>query len=678
MKAEIKYIGIIDYNRQIHHIEFKSGVNIITGKSSTGKSAILEVFDYCFGSSEFNIPDGVLTQNAILYFVVLCLEEAYLVLGRGEHKNIHYITTETDENLVMDYNNFNYEYFSNLDKINSTDFNKELNKYFKLDIEDTDEDLEDRKYRKNNAKKGAPSFRHFSSFILQHQNLIANKHALFYRFDEKEKKDQTIEQFKIFLSIVDAEYFVLKQKLAEYQREKKQIEFLKEKALKLRESFRMSLVDLLKEFQLKTNKRLFSEDVDEVISKPTKFLRLLDDFEINLNEVPNIDIVQRNELQKRYNNIMADIRKAQNTISNIDVSIAYAKDFANQKSNISHVKGASSVHDGCVFCGNTNENLFEEQNKLVGAINWFNSEMKKSSYTIQSFESDRKSYEAYITNLQAEARKLKRELSTYDKIIKELYNNKSIEEQARKVVLKIETFLESLQEQNTEDVQEDLKKIQEKISGVESRLREEYNTDQALELAMRQINQEINRIGSKLDFEKIYKQSLNLKFDIETFELYQQNTAQGKPTNRVYLRSMGSGANWLYSHISLFTGLLYHFCALGRKALIPTILFIDQPSQVYFPSEIDKDEKFDAHKLKESSLKKGEDLERIVSEDLESVTNLYNQLIAFCNYTDDETGIKPQIIITDHADNLKLQDVTFESLVRARWRKEGEGLIQGV
>ena len=51
-----------------------------------------------------------------------------------------------------------------------------------------------------NAKKEAPSFRHFTSFMLQHQNLIANKHALFYRFDEKEKKDQVIEQFKIFLN----------------------------------------------------------------------------------------------------------------------------------------------------------------------------------------------------------------------------------------------------------------------------------------------------------------------------------------------------------------------------------------------------------------------------------------------------------------------------------------------
>ncbi|VTR62287.1 Uncharacterised protein [Actinobacillus pleuropneumoniae] len=47
------------------------------------------------------------------------------------------------------------------------------------------------------------------SFILQHQNLIANKHALFYRFDEKEKREQVIEHTKIFLGFVDQTYFLL-------------------------------------------------------------------------------------------------------------------------------------------------------------------------------------------------------------------------------------------------------------------------------------------------------------------------------------------------------------------------------------------------------------------------------------------------------------------------------------
>ena len=71
MKSYLKYIAVIDKQGKIHPVEFNSGVNVITGKSSTGKSAMIEIFDYCFGNSDNTIPAGVITDNAILYFIVL-------------------------------------------------------------------------------------------------------------------------------------------------------------------------------------------------------------------------------------------------------------------------------------------------------------------------------------------------------------------------------------------------------------------------------------------------------------------------------------------------------------------------------------------------------------------------------------------------------------------------------
>ncbi len=121
--------------------------------------------------------------------------------------------------------------------------------------------------------------------------------------------------------------------------------------------------------------------------------------------------------------------------------------------------------------------------------------------------------------------------------------------------------------------------------------------------------------------------------------------------SKVFLRSMGSGANWLYCHIALFTSIQRYFCSIGDKALVPPILFLDQPSQVYFPTSIDHEENFSAKDLKEKEGK----IETL-DEDLSAVTNLFDQLISFCSSTDTETGIIPQIIVTDHADNLKLKD----------------------
>ena len=49
MKCFLRYIGVVDTQEKLHHVRLEPGLNVITGKSSTGKSAILEIFDYCLG-----------------------------------------------------------------------------------------------------------------------------------------------------------------------------------------------------------------------------------------------------------------------------------------------------------------------------------------------------------------------------------------------------------------------------------------------------------------------------------------------------------------------------------------------------------------------------------------------------------------------------------------------------
>ena len=179
----------------------------------------------------------------------------------------------------------------------------------------------------------------------------------------------------------------------------------------------------------------------------------------------------------------------------------------------------------------------------------------------------------------------------------------------------------------------------------------------------------MNEIGATLDFEQSYK-PINLKFDLDTFDLFHLKGNNDK----VYLRAMGSGANWLYSHLSLFLGFQHYFCSLKDKCNIPTFLFIDQPSQVYFPSNIDNKENFDPENLKaQTTSKDGSSLKQVVDDDIASVTNMYAQMVKHCSFTFTQTGIMPQIIVTDHADHLDLRDVAkFEDLVNGRrWRTRG-------
>ena len=71
METLIKYLGLVDHNDTPHGVSFKEGLNIVTGRSSTGKSALIEIFDYCMGATSSTIPKGVITDNAAVFFMII-------------------------------------------------------------------------------------------------------------------------------------------------------------------------------------------------------------------------------------------------------------------------------------------------------------------------------------------------------------------------------------------------------------------------------------------------------------------------------------------------------------------------------------------------------------------------------------------------------------------------------
>ena len=56
----------------------------------------------------------------------------------------------------------------------------------------------------------------------------------------------------------------------------------------------------------------------------------------------------------------------------------------------------------------------------------------------------------------------------------------------------------------------------------------------------------------------------------------------------VSLDQMGSGENWVGYHLATMLGLHRHFVEADRP--VPRFLAIDQPSQVYFPPEVDDED----------------------------------------------------------------------------------------
>lgn len=89
MKCYIREIAIFGTDGEKRGIDnLKEGLNIITGDSQTGKSALLEIVDYCLLSSRSTIPRGKIIEFANLFAIVLELNDKYIVLGRPASKSV--------------------------------------------------------------------------------------------------------------------------------------------------------------------------------------------------------------------------------------------------------------------------------------------------------------------------------------------------------------------------------------------------------------------------------------------------------------------------------------------------------------------------------------------------------------------------------------------------------------
>lgn len=660
MKSFVKSIGVIDKNQRVHAVDFGPGINVVTGRSSTGKSALIEVFDYCFGSSEYTVPVGVITQNAAVYFTILRVNQKDIVLARkpsSEHALIREVNDEThlkDGILAPEFLEEGYYVALKL-------FKRQLASYFGLDVTHVEEEAKEYKTKKDPA----PSVRSFTSFMLQHQNLVANKHAIFYRFDEQHEREQVIRHLDIFLGFADQKYFLLRQELDKYERDRKRLEFQLPRIAEVRAAAERDVTSLFDQFAAITGTADELGGAKQAVANPQVAFDKISKIRIKLLPLSSEHAKQRQLLEDQKAKLVASLRVLHNELGKVRASIATANRYSSDAVKAVIPETAEITVSHCPFCNSETHAVENAANRLTEALQWLNSDLRQTHYQLESFENAEKSLVAEIEAKESEIRAVDARISALDKVIEDLEEHRSQYELAIRSKALIEGALLRLLERVDGRASEELDALDKKIRELKAKLAADYDLPTKRARATDFINNAMSEIGRKFDFEDSYR-PINLKFDLDTFDLWHEPPDGDK----VFLRSMGSGANWLYSHLTLFMALHKYFCSLGPHCKIPTILFLDQPTQVYFPSVLDVGEKFEAEKI---SLR----AQRNVDEDIRAVQNMFNQLIAFCRETEESTGVRPQIIITDHADHLVLADgISFESLVNGRrWREPGAGLI---
>lgn len=61
------------------------GLNIITGKSKTGKSAIIDIVDYCLGRGSFNVAEGTIRKKVACFGLHISKGTDEVIIARDRH-----------------------------------------------------------------------------------------------------------------------------------------------------------------------------------------------------------------------------------------------------------------------------------------------------------------------------------------------------------------------------------------------------------------------------------------------------------------------------------------------------------------------------------------------------------------------------------------------------------------
>ena len=79
VSLQIRTLVLYSRRGEIRELPFNlGGLSVLTGASKTGKSAIIDIVDYCTGRGECNVADGVIRKYVGWYAILFQLQESQM------------------------------------------------------------------------------------------------------------------------------------------------------------------------------------------------------------------------------------------------------------------------------------------------------------------------------------------------------------------------------------------------------------------------------------------------------------------------------------------------------------------------------------------------------------------------------------------------------------------------
>lgn len=631
---QIEKIIIYSINGELRELPFYlNRPNIITGKSSTGKTTIIDIIDYCLGSDEFNVSDGVISDYAEWFALQLHFDDEIVFVARKKPEHGQKST------------NVSFLKSGSLIKIPEL---KDLNQTTTID------EVVDFIWTKLNNMKSTSDFdseigygatlRQTLYYCFQHQNEIASNSILFHKQDHQFVPQNMKDTIPYLLGAVSEEYARSISKLRDVNKKLNALYRTKKESHDAIDNFYSKSGKLLIESK---NVGLWEGDTAHCTREQMlEELKKIENRGASANEnltIENSLASLQYELDKLNKSLIAIDRKISTSKEYYDIQKGYSDELVFQYNRLQPIGlfVESNVHTECPLC----KSILEESIPTVSSINekfqYINNVLTENIHESSQIE-------VYLKDLEEKKKCVRNRIVTKTEEIRtviEQNNNlkkmHTLNNLRNHTIGRISLLLESTRDEKSEDIDQIIIDLEHKRKKLEDTIDKE-SSEVRMDSIQNIISNEITNLISKFHTE--YSDS-RTRIDFKRLTIYVD-----KPDKSIPLKKIGSAENWLAYHLTVLLA-LHRFIKENNRP-IPRFLVLDQPSQVYFPPDDDKNES-------------GE-LDQLTDGDRRKVQELYDIML---NYALDN-GL--QIILVDHA-NLK-SDKNFQESIVEVWR-DGKALI---
>lgn len=605
-------------------VDFQPGVvNVISGASKTGKSAVIPIIDYCLASDKCAIPVGVIRENCSWFGVLIDTVEGQKLLARREPGE----QQSTGDMVLIEGDAVEIPERIQAKDTTQSAVKKMLDRLAGLSNLGFDPGSDA-------GAQARPSFRDLMAFTFQPQNIVANPDVMFFKADTSEHRDKLKTIFPYILQAVTAEILQARYQLDQLNR-----------TLRRREAELRAITTANDRWKLEASSWLRQAiefgllPPDQTI--PTEWPDIVDLLRLVVEEnskaaYPNIigvdaSLDRLRDLRDDESKVAAYLTRQRQQLSEMrrltESSEAYASSLLIQRDRLSisqwlrHLVQEESLEDPVALLSNGGQEKIEQLSDALAAV-----EVRLRTHPTVSDTLDKE-----VLRLRSETEASLVRLNEIRREIGVLERNSQQAKQAIDRFDRMERFLGRLEQalelydkaDQSADLRQQIEAVKEAIAEIQ-KLISDREIQRKLRNALDIVEATTGRLIPRLDAEwpdapvRLVIQDLTVKVI--------------RGTREDYLWEIGSGANWLAYHIALTLALQNFFLALPHHP-VPALLIYDQPSQVYFPRRAAGEEPKDPVDWRD--------------QDIEAVRKVFELL------GDQVTAAKGrlQVIVLDHADH---------------------------